>query len=404
MGSTAGQRVEAGSGPEGGARPRRRPRPYRNPRAAPSRQPRRRPDRLPRAAPHERLQHERLQCERLPCERYRRPMRAVTTVGDGTIEIREHPDPAPGPGEVLVQIAGAGLNRADLVQRLGFYPAPPGSPPDIPGLEFSGTVVARGDGVDTLAVGTPVFGIAGGGAQAELLAVPAGQCAAVPATLDLVAMGGVPEAFVTAHDAMSTQAAVRAGEWLLVHAVGSGVGTAALQLALALGARVVGTSRTAGKLERCRELGLEHGVVAPATADGALDVAALASELMRITGDGVDVTLDLVAGAYVEADIAAAALHGRIVLIGTLAGMQATIPILTVMQRRLQIFGTMLRPRPIVEKAAAIDAFARDVVPLLATGAIAPVVEAVLPLTDATAAYDRLGSDSTFGKIVLAPV
>jgi NADPH2:quinone reductase len=330
-------------------------------------------------------------------------MRAVTTVGDGTIEVREHPDPTPRPGEVLVRVAGAGLNRADLMQRAGFYPAPPGSPPDIPGMEFAGTVVAHGDGVDTPAVGAAVFGIIGGGGQAELVTVPVGQCAPVPAGLDLTTMGGVPEAFVTAHDAMCTQAGTAHGEWVVVHAVGSGVGTAALQLAKAIGAQVIGTSRSPGKLEQCRPLGLDHGIVPPTAADGALDVAALAAEITRLTGGGADVVLDLVTGAYVEANVAAAAPGGRIVLIGALAGGAATLQILTVMQRRLRLFGTVLRTRTAAEKARATDAFTRDVVPLLATGAIAPVVEAIVPLADATAAYDLLATDATVGKIILRP-
>lgn len=330
-------------------------------------------------------------------------MRAVTTMGDGTIEVREHPDPQPGPGEVLLRVAGAGLNRADLMQRAGFYPAPPGAPPDIPGLEFSGTVVALGDGVERPGVGTAVFGITGGGGQAELVTVAAGQCAPVPEGLDLVAMGGVPEAFVTAHDAMCTQAAARAGEWVLIHAVGSGVGTAALQLAKAIGASVVGTSRSAEKLEQCRPLGLDHGIVPPTTADGSLDIFALAAEITRVTGGGADVALDLVAGPYVEADIAAAAQCGRIVLIGTLAGGTATLPILAVMQRRLRLFGTMLRMRSVAEKTGATDAFVRDVVPFLADGTIAPVIEAIVPLAEASEAYDLLATDATVGKIILRP-
>jgi NADPH2:quinone reductase len=329
-------------------------------------------------------------------------MRAVTTVGDGTIEVREHPDPKPGPGEVLVRVAGAGVNRADLLQRAGFYPAPPGSPPDIPGMEFAGTVVELGDGVDRPAMGSTVFGVVGGGAQAEMVVVPAGQCATVPAGLDLTAMGGVPEAFVTAHDAMCTQAHAAAGEWVLIHAVGSGVGTAALQLAKAIGARVIGTSRSGEKLEQCRPLGLDHGIVPPVSSDGSLDATALAAEITRLTGGGIDVVIDLVTGSYVDANVAAAAPGGRIVLVGTLAGGSATLQILTVMQRRLRLFGTVLRTRTAAEKAAATDLFSRDVVPFLADGTIAPVIDAVMPLAEASDAYDRLASDTTFGKIVLS--
>ncbi len=333
-------------------------------------------------------------------------MRCAVIV-DGNVVATERTDPEAGPGEVLVRVAGAGLNRADLVQRAGFYPAPAGSPPDIPGLEFSGTVVGRGPigaGSDDhgLHAGDRVFGIAGGGAQAELLAVPARHCAAVPAALDLVAAGGIPEAFVTAHDAMVTRAAVRPGDWVLIHAVGSGVGTAAVQLATALGARTIGTARSADKLERCKELGLAHGIVAPRDGDGALDCAALARSIVDATdGHGADVTLDLVGGPYLEVDIAAAALLGRIVMIGTLAGGRAQFDQLRAMQRRLAVFGTMLRNRDVDEKASAVTAFAGDVVPHLVSGAILPVIEAMLPLSRVSEAYDRLASDATFGKLVL---
>jgi putative PIG3 family NAD(P)H quinone oxidoreductase len=330
-------------------------------------------------------------------------MRCAVVV-DGNVVATDRPQPEPGPGEVLVRVEGAGLNRADLVQRAGFYPAPPGSPPDIPGLEFSGTVAAIGTGVGPSAgvkAGDRVFGIAGGGAQAEYLTVPAAHCAIVPDGLDLLTAGGVPEAFVTAHDAMVTRAAVQPGEWVLIHAVGSGVGTAAVQLAAALGARTIGTARSADKLDRCRELGLTHGIVAPRRGDGTLDESALAEAIVETTGTGADVTLDLVGGTYVEVDMAAAAPLGRIVIIGTLAGGRANFDLLRAMQRRLSVYGTMLRNRDKDEKAAAMAAFARDVVPHLASGAISPVIEATLPLARVSEAYDRLASDATFGKLVL---
>ena len=189
--------------------------------------------------------------------------------------------------------------------------------------------------------GTAVFGIVGGGAQAEFVRVPAAHCARVPPGLDLVTMGGVPEAYVTAHDALVTRAHVAPDEWVLIHAVGSGVGTAGLQLAQAFGARVVGTARTADKLERCRPLGLAAGIVAEST-DGALAVDALVAAIVEATDGGVDVVLDLVGGRYVEADIAAATLKGRIVLIGALAGSRAELDVLTVMSKRLSVVGTML--------------------------------------------------------------
>jgi NADPH:quinone reductase len=321
-------------------------------------------------------------------------------INDGRIDVAERPVPEAVDDLVLVRVHGAGLNRADLLQLAGNYPAPAGSPPDIPGLEFAGVVEARGPQAHGVEVGARVFGIAGGGAQAEYIAVPAGQCAPVPEGLDLVTMGGAPEAFVTAHDALVTRAQLRAEEWVLVHAVGSGVGTAALQLAVALGARVVGTARTPAKLDRCRSLGLAHAIVPPLS-NGELDVDALAWNIVEATDGGAAVTIDLAGGRYVEVDIAAAALRGRIVLVGAIAGNRATLPIHITMAKRLAIFGTVLRARNAEEKAAATAAFVRDVVPLLADGRIAPVVDAVFPLDRAAEAYELVASDKTFGKVIL---
>jgi NADPH:quinone reductase-like Zn-dependent oxidoreductase len=313
----------------------------------------------------------------------------------------ERSRPDPGPGEVVVRVHGAGINRADLLQRAGRYPAPPGVPADVPGLEFSGVVDALGDGVDHVAPGSTVFGITGGGAQAEYLTVPAVHCALVPAGLDLVTTGGVPEVFMTAHDAMVTQAHVGERDWMLVHAVGSGVGTAAVQLAEAMAVRTVGTTRSAPKLEHCSGLGLDVGIVPPVRDDGSLDVDALAVQVVEATGGGANVTLDLLGGAYVEVDVAAAAPRGRIVLIGTLAGGSATLRILAVMGKRLSIVGTVLRSRTVEEKAEATAAFTRDVVPLLEAGRVTPIVDAVFPLERAEEAYDLVASDATFGKVIL---
>jgi NADPH:quinone reductase len=323
-------------------------------------------------------------------------VRALVTTPDATLRVETRPDPEPGPGQVLVRVHGAGLNRGDLAQRAGHYAAPPGSPPDIPGLEFAGEVVAHGPDVTAPALGARVFGINGGGAQAELLPVPAAQCAPVPEGLDLLDAGGVPEAFMTAHDAMVTQAALRAGETLLVHAVGSGVGTAALQLGRAMGATVVGTARTPEKLERCRELGLDHAVLAPRR----LDPAALAADIASAAGP-VDVILELVGGDYVITDLAVAGPRGRVVLIGLMAGARTELDVGALMYKRMQVFGTMLRGRSVEEKAAATDAFTRDVVPLFARAEVRPVVARTLPLDDAREAYDLLAADAVFGKVVL---
>lgn len=321
-------------------------------------------------------------------------MRAVTAV-DGRIEISERPAPEPGPGEVLVRVTAAGLNRADLLQRAGLYPPPRGVPADIPGLEFSGEVVAHSDGVSAPAIGRRVFGIVAGGAQAELLVVHASHCAVVPDALDLVTAGGVPEVFLTAHDALCTQAALQPGERVLVHAAGSGVGTALIQIAGALGCPVTGTARTEDKLDRAHALGMDHGVVAPRD----LDPIALAQSIAE--AGAPDVVIDLVGGAYVTADVLAAAPHARIVLVGALAGGSADLPILAVMNKRLRILGTVLRTRSVEEKAAATAAFTVEIAPFLARGEITPVVERVLDLDDAPAAYELLASDATFGKVIL---
>jgi putative PIG3 family NAD(P)H quinone oxidoreductase len=324
----------------------------------------------------------------------------ATTFTDGKIVVEERPDPEPHDDHVVVRVHGAGINRADLLQLAGNYPVPPGSPPDIPGLEFAGVVESIGPKATGVAVGDRVFGVTGGGAQAELVAVPVAQCAPVPDGLDLVTMGGAPEAFLTAHDAMVTKANLQAGEWVLVHAVGSGVGTAALQLATALGARVIGTARTESKLERCQALGLVHAIVPPQK-DGELDADALAWSIIELTEGGAHVTVDLAGGRYVEADVAAAALLGRIVLVGAIAGPRATLPIHIIMAKRLTIIGTVLRARSAPEKAEATAGFVRDVVPLLADGRIAPIVDEVIPLDRAADAYELVASDATFGKVIL---
>jgi NADPH2:quinone reductase len=325
-------------------------------------------------------------------------MLAAVFPGEGRIEIEERPEPTPGTGEVLVRVRGAGLNRADLVQRAGFYPAPPGVPADIPGMEFSGEVVALGTGASALAVGDRVFGIVGGGAQAETLVVHETNCARVPEHLDLVEAGGIPEVFITAHDAMRTRAGLQAGEHVLVHAVGSGVGTAVVQLAKAFGCTVTGTARSEGKLGQARELGLDHGVLATSP----LDPAALAQAVVAAGGEA-DVTVDLVGGDYVHVDLAAAAVQGRIVIVGTLAGGSVELPLFSLMVKRIALHGTVLRGRSIVQKGEAVAAFVDEVGPLLDDGRVRPVVETILPLEDAAAAYDLLAGDATFGKVILRP-
>jgi NADPH2:quinone reductase len=323
-------------------------------------------------------------------------MRALVIHEGGRLVVEDRPVPEPAGDQVLVRVHGAGINRADLLQRAGRYPAPPGAPPDIPGLEFAGTVEAVGSAGAGLQPGDRVMGIVAGGGQAEYLTTAASHCARVPETLDLVEAGGIPEAFITAHDAMLVQGELMAGQRVLVHAVASGVGTAALQLARCLGATVAGTSRSKDKLERAAELGLDHPILAPS----GFDPAALAAEITAAAGP-IDVTIDLLGGPYLGVDVAAAAPKGRIIIVGLIAGGRAELDMVALMGKRLTVHGTMLRNRPPGEKAEATHLFQGQVVPLLARGAIRPVIDAVVPLAEAERGYELVAADRTFGKVVL---
>jgi NADPH:quinone reductase len=313
----------------------------------------------------------------------------VCRISDGRLELVDRPTPEPAADQVLIEVAGSGVNRADLLQRRGRYAAPPAWPADVPGLEHAGTVAAVGDSVSHLRVGEKVFGIVGGGAHATHLLTPESLCAGLPDEIDPVVAGGIPEVFITAHDAMVTRAGLRSGERVLIHGVGSGVGTAAVQVARALGARTVGTSRTPDKLERAAVLGLDEGV--------------LADENMAKRIGEVDVVLDLIGGPYLEVDVEVCALRGRIVIVGLVAGRSATLDMGAVMTKRLTIAGTVLRSRPEHEKALAVAAFAKEIVPLLRSEALRPVVDRTMPLDRAQDAYDHLESNETFGKVILAP-
>jgi putative PIG3 family NAD(P)H quinone oxidoreductase len=317
--------------------------------------------------------------------------------GPEVLELQDRPTPEPKEGEILVRVRATALNRADLLQREGNYPAPPGAPPDIPGLEFAGEVVVAGDGVSDWAAGDRVFGIVAGGGNAEFLVTDARAVAHIPSTLSWTEAAAIPEAFMTAHDALVTQAGVRPGERVLIHAVGSGVGLAATQLARAWDAIPYGTARTAEKITRAREYGLEDGIVVTD------DMETIVAVVERWTGGkGMEVTLDLVAGPYLATSIRTASLKGRIMLIGTIAGRSATIPVGMVLGKRLMLRGTVLRARTIEEKRSVTAAFSRDVVPLLGAGALRPVVDRVFPLGEIRAAHERLASNETFGKIVLS--
>jgi len=327
-------------------------------------------------------------------------MKAVVITQPGgveSLEIQEVETPPPPTADrVRVRVHASALNRADVLQRMGRYPAPSGAPSNIPGLEFAGEVESLGPEVRDWKAGDRVFGICGGGAHAEYVTVPSSHLAAIPGNLDYTAAAAVPEVFITAHDALFTQARLQPGENVLVHAAGSGVGTAALQLIRATGARSFGTSRTVDKLERAKEFGLDQSIV---VAD---DPLVLVSHVKELTGGkGVDVVLDLVGAAYLDANVRAMAYAGRMILVGTTSGAKAPLDFGLMMAKRLLVRGTVLRARSVEEKATATRLFAKHVVSLLATGSVRPVIDQTFPMSEVRGAHQRMESNENFGKIVL---
>jgi NADPH:quinone reductase-like Zn-dependent oxidoreductase len=313
-------------------------------------------------------------------------VRAATIV-DGRIEVQEHPDPQPAKGELLVRVQSAGINAADLMQVAGFYPAPPDSPPDIPGLELAGEVQAVGAGVHRFAVGDWVMAVVGGGAQAELAVVHERTAMAVPAGLGLVLAGGFPEAFTTAHDAMFTQCGLQMGERLLVHAAAGGVGTAAVQLGVAAGARVTATVRNPGLRDAVAELGA-HIVIAPEDAG---------------SHGPFDVVLELIGAPNIATDLATLAVGGRICVIGVGGGAVAEMNLLELMQKRARIGGSTLRARPLEQKADAARRIEASVLPLVDEGRVTVPMAESFPLDEVEAAYERFRGGGKLGKLVLLP-
>jgi NADPH:quinone reductase len=316
--------------------------------------------------------------------------------GPEVLALAEVEDPVPGPCEVRVRVRAAGLNRADLLQRMGLYPPPTGTRADILGLEFAGEVEQLGASVTRWKLGERVMGIAAGAAQAQLVVAPERMLLPIPPKLGDAEAAAIPEAFLTAHDALYSQAALRAGEILLIHAVGSGVGTAALQLACAGGCVTLGTSRSADKLQRAVKLGLSHGI--RVGEDRLFSKTVL--ELTR--GAGAAVIADFIGAAYLEENLRALALRGRWVIIGTLGGSRGELDLGRLMARRSRLFGTMLRSRPIEDKIEVTESFARTGLSLFETGAVAPIVDRVFPAAEARAAHERMAANDCFGKIVLA--
>lgn len=326
-------------------------------------------------------------------------MRAVWIArfgGPECLEVRTAPKPEIAADQVLVRVRVSGLNRADLLQRQGMYPAPHGSPQEIPGIEFAGEVAEVGPLVQMWKPGQRVFGLAGGGAQAQYLAMQERLLAEVPANLDWGEAASIPEAFITAHDALWKQADLRPGETVLIHAVGSGVGLAAVQLARAIHAVPFGTSRTADKIEKARPLGLENGIQVQKNFDAMISAAT-----EWTAGRGINVVLDLVGGPYVKANQKLLANKGRMILVGSVAGGSYELDSRFVMGKRLNIRGTMLRARSLEEKILATRAFAAEVVPLFANGVLRPNIDSQFKMAEVAKAHARLESNETFGKVVI---
>ena len=315
--------------------------------------------------------------------------------GPEVLEIRQVPRPAPGAAEVLVRVRASALNRADVLQRQGRYPPPPGAPADIPGLEFAGEVAELGAGASRWRAGQRVFGLAAGGGHAQYVAVHQQTLAEIPANLSWVQAAAIPEAFITARDALA-QAGLCPGDAVLIHAVGSGVGLAAVQLVRALDAVPYGTSRTPDKIARAREFGLADGIALPT------GLEELPEAVRRWTaGKGADVVVDLVGGPYVTASLPAMAARGRMIVLASSGGAKAEIDLRHLLAKRVTILGTVLRGRSLQEKILVTEKFAAVVVPLLAQGKLRPVLDCDFPLAEIQAAHRRMESNASFGKIVL---
>jgi NADPH:quinone reductase len=313
-------------------------------------------------------------------------MRAVT-IRDKQLSVEDHPDPEPGAGEYLVRVRAAGLNGADMMQHRGHYPAPPGAPQDIPGLELAGEVIGAGVGAARFGEGERVMSIVAGGAQAELAVVHERLLMPVPANLDWSEAGATPEVFTTAHDAVFTQAGLRLGERLLVHGGAGGVGTAAIQLGVAAGARVTATVRNEELRDKVASLGAE--VIAP---EGFAEHGPF------------DVILELVGAPNLPDNLKALGVNGRIATIGISAGATGDLNLGLLMAKRARIHGSTLRPRPLEEKALTARAMERSVLPLLASGAVCVPIAETFPLERAAEAYARFAAGGKFGNIVLTMV
>jgi putative PIG3 family NAD(P)H quinone oxidoreductase len=325
------------------------------------------------------------------------PVRAIVITRPGGAEVleeRERPMPEPGTGQIRVRVRATALNRADLMQRAGNYPPPPGVSPDIPGMEYAGDVDALGPDSSMWKVGDRVMGIVGGAAHAEFLVAHERESMPIPSGMSYEEAAAIPEVFLTAYDALFRRLNVRLGERVLVHAVGSGVGTATLQLARLAGATVFGTTRSAGKLTKAAELGLDHGIDA-SRADWVAQVEAQTGR------NGIHAIVDLVGGNYLPGNLALLAPRGRLVIVGLTAGRRAELDMGVVLAKRLQIVGTVLRARPLEEKIELARELSERVVPLFESRRLRPVVELVLPFCRMREAHETLERGETFGKVVV---
>jgi NADPH:quinone reductase len=316
--------------------------------------------------------------------------------GPEVLEVRQVGKPSITPEQVLVRVRASALNRADLLQRQGKYPPPPGFPAEIPGIEFAGEVVETGSAVRGWKQGQRVFGLTGGGGHAEYVVTHPDLLAEIPANLDWAQAAAVPEAFITAHDALWIQARLRPAETVLVTAVGSGVGLAAVQLARALHAVPYGTSRTPEKIDQAKPFGLQDGMAMGENWD---DLIAAAAKWTN--NQGINVMIDLAGGPYVKAGQKLLATKGRMLLVGSVAGGHCELEAAHVMRKRLEIRGTVLRARSLEEKIQATRLFASEVVPLLADGTLKPVLDSKFPVAEIVQAHARLESNLTLGKVVV---
>lgn len=323
-------------------------------------------------------------------------MKAITITEPGgpeVLRLAEVPDPVPGPGEVLIEVAASGVNRADLLQRQGFYPPPPGAPP-YPGMECSGRIGALGDGVTGWRTGDEVCALLAGGGYAERVTVPATQLLPVPSGVTLTAAAALPEAACTVYSNLVLTGGLRAGQTLLVHGGASGIGTLAIQLGTALGARVACTAGSPAKLARCRELGADLAI--------SYSDQDFVAEVGEFTGGrGADLILDLMGAAYLSRNVTALADDGKLVVIGLQGGTRAELDLNQLLRKRASVHATSLRNRPSAQKAAIVAGVLADVWPLVSTGRIRPVIEATVPLAEAAQAHRMLEAGAHIGKILL---